>query len=170
MFNIFKKKPSPEEFVERLRPRYSDVVSLVKAIDGPFIDLYEAGIFISSVATSKILTFKKVHPPEFADEFNATWINYLISSYSVNGENPSREVVAARLQEKFNVYRELFFNTIDPSRKSKAHDSGVQLMWELFSNCTGKQKPEGEGGFVYLVAASSELVAIGTHVLKDVYE
>lgn len=71
MFSLFKKKPSPTELVESLRPHYAEVVSLVNAIDGPFVNLYEAGIFVATVATSKILTFQKVDPPASADEFNA---------------------------------------------------------------------------------------------------
>jgi hypothetical protein len=43
MFGLFKKKPSPKELVESLRPHYAEVVSLVNAIDGPFVNLYEAG-------------------------------------------------------------------------------------------------------------------------------
>jgi len=167
---MFEKKPSPEHLVERLRPYFADVVTLVNAIDGPFVNLYEAGIFVSTVATSKILTFKKVDPPAFADAFNAMWVNYLIGSYSINGEALSKNVVVSRLQEKFSIYRELFFNTIDPRRKEKAHDTGVQLMWELFSNCTGKQKPEGEGSFINLVVASSQLVVIGECILKEIRE
>ena len=119
MFGLFKKKPSPEELVDRLRPHYAQVVSLVNAIDGPFINLYEAGIFVSSVATSKILTFQKIDPPTFADEFNALWVGHLIGSYSVDGASPSRNVVVSRLQENFPIYRELFFKTIDPSRRGR---------------------------------------------------
>lgn len=116
MFGLFKKQSSPEELIDILRPHYAQVVSLVNAIDGPFSKLYEAGIFVSSVATAKILTFQKVDPPAFADEFNAKWISYLVGSYSVDGVSPSKNVVVSRLQEKFPVYRELFFKTIDPSR------------------------------------------------------
>lgn len=170
MFGLFKKKTSPKELVENLRPHYAEVVALVNAIDGPFVNLYEAGIFVSAVATSKILTFQKVDPPAFADEFNAMWVSYFIGSYSVDGESPSKKIVVSRLQEKFPIYRELFFKTIDPSRKEKAHDNGVQLMWELFSNCTGKQKPEGEGNFINLVVASGQLVVIGASILKEVHE
>ena len=170
MFGLFKKKPSPEELVDRLRPHYAQVVSLVNAIDGPFVNLYEAGIFVSSVATSKILTFQKVDPQAYADEFNAMWVSYLVGSYSVDGISPSKNLVVSRLQEKFPIYCELFFKTIDPSRNDKAHDNGVQLMWELFSNCTGKQKPEGEGNFINLVIASGQLVGIGASILKDVHE
>jgi hypothetical protein len=167
MFGLFKKKPSPEELVDRLRLHYADVVSLVNVIDGPFVNLYEAGIFVSTVATSKILTFQKVDPPAFADEFNAMWVSYLIGSYSVDGEIPSKNVVVSRLQAEFPFYRKLFFKTIDPSRKEKAHDNAVQLMWLLFSNCTGKQKPED---FIKLVLASGQLVVIGVSILKDVHE
>ncbi len=71
MFGLFEKKSSTEDLVDKLRPRYAEVVSLVKAIDGPFANLFEAGIFVSTVATSKILTFQKVDPTAFADEFNA---------------------------------------------------------------------------------------------------
>jgi len=170
MFGLFKKQSPPEELVDKLRPHYAQVVSLVNTIDGPFSKLYEAGIFVSSVATSKILTFQKVDPPAFADEFNAEWVSYLVGSYSVDGVSPSKNVVVSQLQEKFPVYRELFFKTIDPSRKEKAYDNGVQLMWKLFSNCTEKQKPEGEGNFIKLVVASSELVGIGLGILKDVHE
>lgn len=167
MFSLFKKKTSPEEFIDRLRPHYAQVVSLVTAIDGPFSKLYEAGIFVSALATSKILTFQKVDPPAFADEFNAMWVSYLIGSYSVDGVSPSKNAVVSRLQEKFPVYRELFFKTIDSSHKDKAHDNAVQLIWELFSNCTEKQKPED---FIKLVGASSELIGIGLGILKDVHE
>src|SRR5690606_24132226 len=128
--------------IDKLRPHYAQVVSLVNAIDGPFSKLYEAGIFVSSVATSKILTFQKVDPPVFADEFNAEWVSYLVGSYSVDGVSPSKNVVVSQLQEKFPLYRELFFQTIDPSHKEKAYNNRVQLMWKLFSNCTEKQKPE----------------------------
>jgi hypothetical protein len=170
MFGLFNRKPSPKELVESLRPQYAEIVSLVKAVDGPFVNLYEAGIFVSAVANSKILTFQKVDPPAFADQFNAMWVNHLIGSYSVDGENPSKNVVVSRLQEKFPIYRELFFKTIDPRCKEKAHDNGVQLMWELFSNCTGKQKPEGDGNFINLVVASGQLVVIGASILKEVHE
>lgn len=167
MLSLFKKKPSPEELVDRLRPHYAQVVSLVIAIDGPFVNLYEAGIFVSTVATSKILTFQKVDPPAFADEFNALWVNYLISSYSINGISPSKNAVVSRLQESLPIYRELFFDTIDPSRKDKAHDNAVLLMCELFNNCTGKQT---HGNFLNLMVSSSELVGIGLGILKDVHE
>jgi len=170
MFGLFKKKPSPKELVESLRPQYAATVSLVKAIDGPFVDLYEAGIFVSTIATSKILTFQKVDPPAFADEFNTLWVSYLIHSYSVDGTSPPKSAVVSRLQEKFPIYRELFFKTIDPNRKEKAHDNAVQLIWELFSNCTGKQKPEGGSNFIRLMAAAGELVAIGVSILNEVHE
>ena len=170
MFGQFKKTASPKALVESLRPHYWEVVSLVNAIDGPFVNLYEAGIFVSTVATSKILTFQKVDPPAFADEFNAMWVSYLIGSYSVDRVSPSKSVVVSRLQEKFPIYRELFLKTIDPSRREKAHDNAVQIMWELFSNCTGKQKPDGEGNFINLVVASGQLVVIGASILKVVHE
>lgn len=82
MFGLFKKQSPPEELVDKLRPHYAQVVSLVNTIDGPFSKLYEAGIFVSSVATSKILTFQKVDPPAFADEFNAMWVKYLIVKWT----------------------------------------------------------------------------------------
>jgi hypothetical protein len=167
MFGLFTKKPSPKKLADSLRPHYAKVVSLVSAIDGPFVNLYEAGIFVASVATAKILTFKKIDPPVFADEFNSMWVSYLVGSYSVSGESPSKSVIVSRLQEKFPIYRELFFKTIDSRLKEKAHDNGVQLMWELFSNCTGKQRPED---FLSLVVASGELVAIGASILRDVQE
>ena len=170
MFNLFKEMPSPEKLVDKLRPYYAEVVSLVNSIDGTFVNLYEAGIFVSSLATLKILTFQKVDPPIFSDEFNVLWVNYLINSYSVDGTYPSKNVVMSRLQENVPIYRELFLKIIDPNCKDKAHDNAVQLMWELFSNCTRKQKPEGEGSFIKLVAASSTLVAIGLNIFKDVHE
>lgn len=170
MFSLFRKTPSAANLVERLRPHHAQVVSLVTAIDGPFINLYEAGIFVSSVATSKILSFKRVDPPEFADQFNSLWVSYLVGSYSVEGAELSRNVVVSRLQETFPIYRELFFKTIDPGLREKSHDNGVQLMWSLFSNCTGKQAPEGEGSFIELVAASGQLVMIGIDILKNVHE
>ncbi|SCZ86388.1 hypothetical protein [Nitrosomonas mobilis] len=170
MFGLFKKQSPPEELVDKLRPHYAQVVSLVNTIDGPFSKLYEAGIFVSSVATSKILTFQKVDPPAFADEFNAMWVKYLIGSYSVDGKSPSKNVVVSRLQEEFPVYRELFFDTIDPSHKEKAHDNAVTLMMVLFRNCTGKQSPEGKGNFLNLMLASSQLVGIGSRILKEINE
>ena len=170
MFSLFKKKPSPKELVDRLRSHCAEVVSLVNIIDGPFVNLYEAGIYVSAVATSKILTFTKIDPQVFADEFNALWVNYLIDSYSVDGEQTPKNVVVSRLQEKFPIYRELFLKTIDPSNKEKSYDNGVQLMWELFSNCTGRQKPEGEGNFIKLMVASNKLVDISLNILKEVHE
>ena len=167
---MFKKKSSAKEFVQRLRPHYAEVVSLVNSIDGPFVNIYEAGIFVATLASIKILTFKKVEPVAFADEFNHIWISYLIDSYSVDGENPSKHLVLSRLQEKFPIYRELFCETLNYDNNEETHDSAVQLMWELFSNCTGKQRPTSEFGFINLVGASGPLVIIGVNVLKDIEE
>jgi hypothetical protein len=170
MFRLFRMAPTPHDLVDRLRSPFSDTVALVSAIDGPFTNLYEPGVFVASVATAKILTFKKVDPPAFADQFNAAWVDFLINSYAVDGTRPSKTTVVERLQEKFPVYREFFLKTIDPDRQDKAHDNAVQVIWELFSNCTGKQKPEREGGFLNLVVASNELIAIGLRTLKAGHE
>lgn len=168
MFNLFNKKSSPEDIVDILRPRYAQVVSLVNTINGQFPKPYEAGIFVATVATSKILTFQKVDPPAYADKFNVMWVNYLIGSYSIDGISPSKSAVLSRLQDNFPIYRKLFFDAVDPSLKDEAQNTSLVLMCNLFSNCTGK-KPE-EIDFLKLMFASSELIGIGLDILKDVHE
>jgi hypothetical protein len=171
MFGFFKgAAPSPNVLVDALRPHYGRTVASINSIDGPFPNLFEAGIFISSVATTKILTFKKSHSETFAEQFNNRWVDYLIGSYSVDGIAPEKKTVISRLQEKYPVYRDLLLKTIDSSQRAKAHDNAVQLTWELFSNCTGKAKPDSSGGFLKLMTVASEVAGIGVGVLNAVHE
>lgn len=171
MFGIFKKKPSAADFVEKLRPRYAEVFTIANTIDGRFSDLYQAGIFVSTIATSKILTFKKVNPPEFADEFNELWLNYLVGSYSVNGVSPDKDDVRLHMQSKFPVYRELFFGAINTKIPEKDRDTNqICLMSELFSNCTGKQLSEVPGSYFKVMSASGPLVNIGLTIFNDIHE
>jgi len=170
MFGLFKKKTAPEKLIDSLGPHYTQVVSLVNAMNGPFVNHYEAGIFVAAVATSKILTFQKVDPPSFANEFNNLWVNYLVGSCSVDGARPSKDDVWTRLQEKFPIYREIFCDTIDQNLKEKASVTRLCLMSELYRNCTGKQKQEGGGKFLHLTDASVQLVAIGLSIIKEVHE
>lgn len=86
-----------------LRPYYAKIAALVSEIDGPFVNLFEAGIFVASIATLKILSFRKVDSQKFADEFNVRWINYLVDSYEVGGESLAKNHLVSRLQEKFHI-------------------------------------------------------------------
>jgi len=137
--------------IEALKGRYRQAVGLVSSVEGRFANAWEAGIFVSSVATTKILSLKAADPPAVADNFNAQWLQYLLANPLGNGAPAPKSSIVKRMQEKFPVYRKLFLNAIDPSQKDKASDHAVQLMWELFTNCTGKPKPDDEGNFVKLV-------------------
>ncbi len=170
MLNLFNRKLSPDRLIQQLQDPYSEIIAVINWIDGPFVNLYECGIFVSAIVTSKILTFQSVDPPAFADRFNVSWVEYIVNSYDVDGIAPSKKEVIGQLQEKFSVYRKLFFDTIDESNKDKLHDNAVQLTWELFSNCTGKRKPERKEGFINLTLASSEIVSIGLKILNTVHE
>ncbi len=159
-----------DSLVNRLKDSYRQVFGLVCSVEGRFPNAWEAGIFVSSVATTKILSFEKVDPPIFADKLNAKWVQHLMSNPITIGTPPSRKEIVLRMQEKFPVYRKLFLNAIDPARADKASDDAVQLMWELFTNCTGKRKPDDNANFVKLVLASGDLVSVGLEILADIRE
>jgi len=156
--------------VNDLRPYYAKIAALVSEIDGSFVNLFEAGIFVASIATLKILSFRKVDSQKFADEFNVRWINYLVDSYEVGGESLAKNHLVSRLQEKFHIYGDLFIKTLDSSDAEKSHNNSVQLMWELFSNCTEKKKPDTNANFLNLVMASDQLVFICGNIFNDIDE
>ena len=168
MFGLFSKYVTADELVVRLRQPFAEVCGIVASIDGPFVKIYEAGVFVASVATVKILASRKDRPDRFADEFNRMWVREVIGCYRVNGVAPSCDVAITRLQETFPVYRDLLFKVVDAAPGEKKHNAAVQLMWELFTNCTGRSQPEREGGFITLVAVSGELVRISADVQKAV--
>jgi hypothetical protein len=172
VLNLFKRKPTADALVERLRPAYAEVSRAMVSVEGPFLDLYECGVFVACVATLKILTFKTVDPTAFADTFNAKWVDYLVSSYMVDGRPPDKRQIIARLQEKYPHYRSLVVDLLNviSSRNTEALDkASVQLAWELFANCTRRPRPDG-GAFLNLVVASGTLAGITEQIVQIVQE
>lgn len=159
-----------DSLIDGLKDSYKQVFSLVCSVEGRFPNAWEAGIFVSSVATTRILSLQKPDPPAIADKLNAKWAQHLMTNPITIGTPPSKKEIALRMQEKFPVYRKLFLNAIDPARTDKASDDAVQLMWELFTNCTGKRKPDDDANFVKLVLASGDLVSVGRDILADIRE
>ncbi|MFQ5630851.1 MAG: hypothetical protein ACE5I1_18935 [bacterium] len=156
-----------DKIVEIAEPFYADSIGLVVAIDGQFTNIYEVGIYIASIVTLKMLSYDVEDPVALSDEFNLKWINYVASSYSIDGKHPNKKQIADRLQEKFPTYRELFLRAIEPDKsKDEYEKASVQLMWELFSNSTGKEKPESKNGFIKLVAASGQLLELSIKLFK----
>lgn len=158
-----------EKIVEIAEPFYADSIGLVVAIDGQFTNIYKVGIYVASIVTLKIHTYTIEDPVALSDDFNIEWFNYIASSYSIDGMHPNKKQIVDRLQEKFSIYRELFLRAIEPDKsKDEYEKASVQLMWELFSNSTGKEKPESKNGFIKLVAASGQLLELSIKLYKKV--
>lgn len=163
---FFTKKSLSDTFLKKLSPIYGDTVAVIQQIDGPFVKLYEVGIFIASIASLKIISLDIENSEKLADEFNSKWLNYICESYKVNGENPDKKVLVSRLQEKYPIYSELFLKVIDPeNNEEKIHNAAVQLTWELFTNCTGKKAPDS-AHFVNLTLCSSDIVKSALTIFK----
>lgn len=140
---FFKKSSLSDTFLKNLSPIYGEVAGIIKEIDGPFVKLYEAGIFVASIATLKIISLDVKNAEKLADEFSNKWFDYICGSYEVDGENLDKNILISRLQEKYPIYSELFLKAIDPQNDDeKRHNTSVQLTWELFTNCTDKKVPD----------------------------
>jgi len=79
---FFKKRPLAEIFLEKLEPIYGEVAGVVKEIDGLYLKIYEAGIFVASIATLKILSLDVERPYELADEFNDKWLDFICGKWA----------------------------------------------------------------------------------------
>jgi hypothetical protein len=166
---MFFKKSSPSDtFLKRLSPIYGEVAGIIKEIDGPFVKLYEAGIFVASIATLKIISLNVENADELADEFNSKWLDYICGSYEVNGKSPDKNLLISRLQEKYPIYSELFLKVVDPQNDDeKRHNASVQLTWELFTNCTDKKAPDSPH-FTNLVLCSGHIVKSALDVFEKI--
>jgi len=163
---FFKKSSKSDIFLKELSPIYGEVAGIVKEIDGHFVKLYEAAIFVASIATLKIISLDVEDPEKLADEFNSKWLDYVCASYEVDGEKPDKNILTKRLQEKYPVYSELFLKIVDPETdKEKMHDASVQLTWELFSNCTDKKAPEQ---FTNLVLCSGHITKVALSIFEKI--
>lgn len=59
MLGLFRQKNTADEFVNCLRGHYGDTIELITQLDEPFQPLYEAGLFVASIAILKILALNK---------------------------------------------------------------------------------------------------------------
>lgn len=161
----FKKAITAQQIVLNLGSFYTDIIEVVEWVEkSPFDDIHEAGIYVASIATTKILSLKNNSSFLLADEFNLLWLEYL--HQNPHQKNcPTIDQLTKELQERYPVYRDMFFTVIDPSNKEKASDKAVQLMWELFSNCTKKKHPEK---FIKLMSASSILIEISLEIYEKI--
>jgi hypothetical protein len=163
---FFKKNSKSDIFLKELAPIYGEVAGIIKEIDGPFVKLYEAGIFVAAIATLKIISLDIDDSEKLADEFNNKWLDYVCSSYEVDGEQPDKNILIKRLQERYPVYSELFLKVIDPKiDKEKIHDASVQLTWELFSNCADKKAPDQ---FTNLVLCSGHITKEALNIFEKI--
>lgn len=152
--NIFAKKQVLSDiFVKEVSPIYTDLAELIKDIDGFIINVYEAGIFIASIASLKIISLDVEYPEKLADEFNDKWLNYIRDSYKVNDEKPDKNLLISRLQRDSQLYGGFFLDIISPTTdEKKKYDVTVALAWTLFQNCTGKKAPISFSKFLLYTA------------------
>lgn len=156
-----------DNIVATLAPFHKDVIDIVNYINGPFEKLYEAGIFVSSIATLKILSFKKYAPIDISEEFNDIWLHRLLLNPNEKNK-PKMEALIARLHEVFPIYREYFFEITEKGKKDNLQqDALIALMCELVRNCTDKEKPED---FIKLMATSGLLFEIILEIFQAVQE
>jgi hypothetical protein len=134
------------------------------SIDGPFANLYECGVFIASVATADIIHSSHPNRQELADAFNLAWVRYLSSSYKVDGAPPTQQVVVASLQKRWRDYEELLRACLSAPEGEARTEATVQLAWDLFTNCTGKAKPQGL--FLNLVGSSPKVLEIAIRTIR----
>ncbi len=165
---FFKQSSLSGVFLKNLSPFYGEVAGIIKEIDGPFTKLYEAGIFVASIATLKIISLDVENSRKLADEFNSKWLDYICDSYEVNGERPDKNILVSRLQEKYPVYCDLFLKVVDAQKDSeKVHNASVQLTWELFTNCTDKKTPDSPG-FLKLVLYSGQILKSAFNIFEKI--
>lgn len=163
MFRLFKRKNLPGDFVSLLRRHYGDTVELITQLDEPFQPLYEAGLFVASIATVKILGFENKGDITLADEFNEKWLEYLALNPH-EAVQPTVTELRDKLQTRFPVYRDLFLKILNEENNSTSN-SPVQLIWELFTNCTHKEKPNN---FIDLMAGAPVLIEIALAITNDI--
>ena len=151
--NNFDHSKPTKRIVEVLTPYYEEILLMVKNIDGQVKHHYEIGIYIASIATIEILSFKTNDPEKLADEFNTKWVDYIS-----NKENIDKAVLTKRLQENYPKYRELFLRTLEAQNdKEKLHNKSVQLIWELYSNATDTESPKN---FLGLTISANKLTSL----------
>jgi len=155
---------SPNDIVIKLDKYRTELVSLMDTIDGPINNHLEIGIFIASIATMQILNLKVNDPPKFADSFNMHWINDTMKAFPSSGI--TKDILIKRLQDMFPIYCGLVDEWLKAGETEQRHNIGVQLTWELFSNCTKKTEP---AHFIKLVLASGGLMGITINISREIY-
>ena len=152
--------------IDKLLDLFAGVAGIVAGVEEGFEDFYEASVFVGSIASMKIYTSIEDDPERarnLTDGFNWKWYS---ACKEVTDTMPEMQTYAERLREKYPVYSKLFLKVIDPGNDDeKRRNAAVQLAWELFTNCTGKERPDN---FLLLYAASAAIAEKSAEIFNTV--
>lgn len=174
MFGFLKKKqPPPVDFrakalVFAVRLYYKDVLDIVEYVEGPFPRLHEAGIYVGAATQFALKRLGALGVPdteEISTLFAQQWLIYL----EVNPNekpSPTREVLSARFNSKAPVYQMLQEEIITAiAQDDDVSKPSMQLMWELFTNCTDIESPNN---FLRLTNSSGVLIEVTSELMSTV--
>lgn len=131
-----------DNYVKELSPFYEEIIALITSLDESVeqFNVSEIGFFVASVATLKLLSQKNEN---LVDEFNSMWLDYICKYYEKElGKKIEKRTLVFELQKKYPIYSKLFLDIFDKKNNEKVHNASVQLIWELFTNTTGKKAPD----------------------------
>ena len=106
-----------------------------------------------------------------ADAFNSAWISYIVGSYiRRDGAPPDREAIVQAFQGHWKGYAGLYHACAEAHDDKARFDAGMQLAWEIFSNCSGKTHPERSESFVTMATTVGLFIKVGMLTVRRTRE
>jgi hypothetical protein len=153
MFNLFKKKRSPDEQAQALRdtllPAHARLVSIMREVDSAPALVHEAGLFVAIIALLALDRERGEQVPALREAFVAYWLVQLADGGDP-AVTPSDQALTELLFEHYPRYR-----AID----ADATNSPVQWVLELLNNCGGNYHGDAMLHCMPAVPKVNELVA-----------
>lgn len=141
MFNIFKKKQTPEGLVDKLAANYHNCAKIMNNFYEFIPNLHEPGIFVVGIACHPLRSLSSRLSHGFINLFSASYLSFVSSSFEIEDGSVSYNTILQDFDNHgvhyYNILSNLF--TVIKQRDSDKTYEYMRLLFKCyFENCTGE--------------------------------